>query len=291
MKKEKQYCSICKKRISLFNKKEKRKDNEIICKRCHNKVSNKKDIIFSLNKTACLVREFNFRQKLRKEEKKFVRKMGLDYKPQRSYIFSPNEDSKILKYTLPSVSFKLLKNFNPNSNIMVNTIKIINTDNHIYLENNGEIIAELYEGTLKKYLLKNISKKRYGVEISFGQLTEKTLQLSLGIYKEMELGECKKFGLLKTNIVKTQNTKRDKNKQKLIDKLNIKDIVYLNLESNRYSIVDKDYQTLGEIPNDTKRYIDINDNIVYIGVVDQIYRCDNGLKTFDIHLMPIQIGG
>lgn len=287
------HCEICKRKITFFNTKTKRKDNRIICKKCLKAAEANNVKSFDFKQILLSVKDIEMKYKIMKEEKKITRKMSVHYKNRRGNSFSSNIDNKVLKYVFPSITIILDSNFAKKS-VKSFTDMQFKEENGLINFYNGKTdhIGHLYKGTLNEYLKKIILRESYVIDYCFREINEKSARVSLAIYTDIVNKKKQEGYLLKTAIVKTQNTHNDKEIQSRIAQLKKNDILYLSYENNKKIIITDDQeQKMGELPHFIVEYLYKDIKTSYIGVVDQVYRCANGLKTFDIFLLPVENGG
>ena len=287
--KNKEYCEICHKRVNLFNKKIQRDDSFVICSNCFKKCHQKYLKNASIGKIKSNIYDNIFKKVVKKQEKHFNRRNHIKmFKKENVFIPYCCENNKVLKYVFKEVTFLTNQNNYKKIKNFINLSTSRNSSNIILIDNKKNIIASLYDSILNSYLLTIIDDENYYLDINILKITEKYTKISLAIYKKIDVQDLKNDFLIKTNVIKTNNLPLSKRQQNILH-LKTQDIVYLQINNNKYVIYDKDDNELGEIPNDIKKYIENKKNLFYIGIVDQIYRCKNGLRSFDIKIIPIEI--
>ena len=273
----KKYCEICERRI-FFNK------NQNICKKCRKKTSNN-FMSISIENLKYLVQDYNLKRKIKKEESFYSFKKRVKLKNKNNFNgINLNYVNKISKYIFKQITFKRCSS----NKLNLSNIEIIIDNNIIKIKNKNDIIAELYKGTLNEYLKFILNNSMFEIEIVHLNHNEKYIRFSIIIYKLLSVEDLQNLSIIKTNAVKTQNNKKEK-RQEYISKLKNNDIVFIINDKTKLLIKNEENETLGEIPNNLKAKLKNKKNIKYVGVIEQIYRCYNGLKTFDIKIIPIEL--
>lgn len=290
MKRQPIYCDICNKKITLLNYKTKRGDSNIICKHCTLKVGKDKVKTSSLSTITSAMRKIDFKKAVELEEKEFSFRAGvITKKPNKKSLFKfeYSIENKIIEYKFPSISFYIADEFRELEYKHFEEPKLVYENGYIMLYNKDILYGILYEGALSEYLKKIVNDDRYFIDIFPFKINNKTFQVSIGIYKEFNKKDLDIASIIKTNIIKTKNIAKVKS-QEYINQLKAKDIVYIQYIKDKYIVVNDKNERLGELPKDIKKYIEKRDDVSYIGYIDQIYRLYNGLKTFDIRIIPME---
>jgi hypothetical protein len=286
------YCEICKRKINFFNPKQKRKDSRIVCTKCIKKVKKIDTENFSFSKLLLTIKDIEFKHKINREEKRFIWKKSISYHCHNKYEFPKDLENKVLKYSFASLTFIMDEKFRSKKNKYFTNLIIKENNSTIELYNNDTFIGTMYNGEMQDYLLKIIKRESYLLDFCFREMHNQYLRLAVGVYTDIDNKKRQEDYLLKTNIVKTQNTSKDKKIQDRIKELQKDDIVHLSYENhNKIFVLNQDDKKLGELPNYIIEFLVEHRDIMYIGVVDQVYRCANGLRTFDIQLLPVENGG
>lgn len=284
-------CDICHRKIFFLNPKVKRSDDKNICIHCAKKFTLKHSKTYSFDRINLLIKELNLKNRIIKEQKHY--RKNFDFNPKQlinnDLFFNINKNKKLLRYYFKNITFLTTNDIDSKKYSNSSGLDLVMNQGDIFLSDNNVLIGKLYEGTLKNFLLKIMAQKKvldnYEFEVAITYKDTSYFEVSIGIYKTFVENDWSTQYLFKTNIVKTNNN--DIDKQKFISKMNIGDIVYISNESTSITTIE-DIE-IGQMPLDAKKKLKNCKNIIYIGIVDQIYRCYNGLKTFDIKVFPVMI--